>query len=146
MELTPVAARVLGCLLEKQRTTPDLYPLSLNSVVGACNQTTNRWPVVRYDESVVQAGLDELRDMFWHAVTPSLGRPTAEEADLLPLFLRPDAFGHDTNAAERAAETIHGAGAGRAIRDKADAIQHKRSAPPPPALPPSPSSVRPKGK
>lgn len=63
MELTPVAARVLGCLLEKQRTTPDLYPLSLNSVVGACNQTTNRWPVVRYDESVVQAGLDELREL-----------------------------------------------------------------------------------
>ena len=63
MELSPVAARVLGCLLEKQRTTPDLYPLSLNSVVSACNQTTNRWPVVRYDESVVQAGLDELREL-----------------------------------------------------------------------------------
>ena len=63
MELTLVAARVLGCLLEKQRTTPDLYPLSLNSVVGACNQTTNRWPVVRYDQSVVQAGLDELREL-----------------------------------------------------------------------------------
>ncbi len=63
MELSPVAARVLGCLLEKQRTTPDLYPLSLNSLVSACNQTTNRWPVVRYDESVVQAGLDELREL-----------------------------------------------------------------------------------
>ena len=63
MEITPVAARVLGCLLEKQRTTPDLYPLSLNSVVSACNQTTNRWPVVRYDETVVQAGLDELREL-----------------------------------------------------------------------------------
>ena len=63
MELSPVAARVLGCLLEKQRTTPDLYPLSLNSLVGACNQTTNRWPVVRYEEAVVQAGLDELREM-----------------------------------------------------------------------------------
>ena len=103
-------------------------------------------PALADESSVKREGLDELRDMFWHALTPSLGRPTAEEADLLPLFLRPDAFGHDTNAAERAAESIHGAGAGRAIRDKADAIQHKRSAPPPPALPPSPSSVRPKGK
>ncbi len=63
MELSVVAARVLGCLLEKQRTTPDLYPLSLNSLVGACNQTTNRWPVVRYDEATVQAGLDELREL-----------------------------------------------------------------------------------
>ena len=63
MELSAVAARVLGCLLEKQRTTPDLYPLSLNSLVGACNQTTNRWPVERYDESAVQAGLDELREL-----------------------------------------------------------------------------------
>ena len=63
MELSAVAARVLGCLLEKQRTTPDLYPLSLNSLVGACNQTTNRWPVVRYDEATVQAGLDELREL-----------------------------------------------------------------------------------
>ena len=61
MEISPVAARVLGCLIEKQRTTPDLYPLSLNSLVAACNQTTNRWPVVRYDEGIVQAGLDELR-------------------------------------------------------------------------------------
>lgn len=63
MELSPVAARVLGCLLEKQRTTPDLYPLSLNSLVGACNQTTNRWPVVCYDEATVEAGLDELRGL-----------------------------------------------------------------------------------
>ncbi len=62
VELSPVAARVLGCLVEKQRTTPDLYPLSVNALVGACNQTTNRWPVVRYDEATVQAGLDELRE------------------------------------------------------------------------------------
>lgn len=61
MELTPVAARILGCLLEKQRTTPDQYPLSLNALASACNQTTNRWPVVRYDADTVEAGLDELR-------------------------------------------------------------------------------------
>ena len=63
MEISPVAARILGCLVEKERTTPDLYPLSLNSLLSACNQTTNRWPVVRYDEDTVEAGLDELRGL-----------------------------------------------------------------------------------
>ncbi len=63
MQISPVAARILGCLLEKERTTPDQYPLSLNALVNACNQTTNRWPVVRYDEATVEAGLDELRGL-----------------------------------------------------------------------------------
>ena len=52
---------MLGCLVEKARTTPDQYPLSLNALVTACNQTTNRWPVVRYDEGTVEAALDDLR-------------------------------------------------------------------------------------
>ncbi len=61
MQISPEAARVLGCLVEKARTTPDQYPLSLNALVNACNQTTNRWPVVRYDEHTVEAALDDLR-------------------------------------------------------------------------------------
>lgn len=61
MELGPVEARILGCLLEKARTTPDQYPLSLNALVGACNQSTNRAPVVTYDAEIVEAGLDDLR-------------------------------------------------------------------------------------
>jgi uncharacterized protein YceH (UPF0502 family) len=61
VQVSPVAARILGCLVEKSHTTPDQYPLSLNALVTACNQSTNRWPVVRYDESTVEAGLDELR-------------------------------------------------------------------------------------
>lgn len=61
MQISAEAARVLGCLIEKARTTPDQYPLSLNALVNACNQTTNRWPVVRYDERTVEAALDELR-------------------------------------------------------------------------------------
>jgi uncharacterized protein YceH (UPF0502 family) len=61
MRLSPHAARVLGCLVEKARTTPDQYPLSLNALVTASNQTTNRWPVVRYDEGTVEVALDELR-------------------------------------------------------------------------------------
>ncbi|MGZ4677844.1 MAG: YceH family protein [Acidimicrobiia bacterium] len=63
MELSAEAARVLGCLVEKARTTPDQYPLSLNALVGACNQTTNRWPVVRYGEGTVENALDELRTL-----------------------------------------------------------------------------------
>jgi uncharacterized protein YceH (UPF0502 family) len=61
MRLSPQAARVLGCLVEKARTTSDQYPLSLNALVTACNQTTNRWPVVRYDEGTVEVALDDLR-------------------------------------------------------------------------------------
>jgi uncharacterized protein YceH (UPF0502 family) len=62
MSLSPEEARVLGCLLEKERTTPDAYPLSLNALVAACNQSTNRSPVVRYDEPTVEAALDTLRE------------------------------------------------------------------------------------
>lgn len=60
MELDGVQIRILGCLLEKQRTTPDAYPLSLNSLRLACNQSTNRDPVVDYDEATVRAALGEL--------------------------------------------------------------------------------------
>ena len=52
--------RVLGCLLEKQRTTPDQYPLSLNALRLACNQSTNREPVVDYDESTIREALHRL--------------------------------------------------------------------------------------
>ena len=56
----PVELRVLGCLIEKQRTTPDAYPLSLNSLRLACNQSTNRDPVVDYDEPAIRVALDRL--------------------------------------------------------------------------------------
>ena len=46
MELTPAETRVLGCLMEKERTTPENYPLTLNSLIGACNQLTNREPIL----------------------------------------------------------------------------------------------------
>ena len=61
IELTPEEARVLGVLMEKSVTTPDNYPLSLNAVVTACNQSTNRDPIVRYSETEVDAALDSLR-------------------------------------------------------------------------------------
>lgn len=59
-ELTATEARVIGCLLEKQVTTPEQYPLSVNGVVTACNQKTNREPVMNLSESEVQDQLDNL--------------------------------------------------------------------------------------
>ncbi|HEY3901169.1 MAG TPA: YceH family protein [Chthoniobacter sp.] len=60
--LTAVESRILGCLLEKERLTPENYPLSLNGLTVACNQSTNREPVVSYDEKTVDAGLTSLRE------------------------------------------------------------------------------------
>lgn len=62
LDLSPVEARILGCLLEKERTVPENYPLSLNSLITACNQTTNREPVTAYDEKTVEAGIGGLRE------------------------------------------------------------------------------------
>ncbi len=59
-DLSPVETRILGCLVEKERTTPEYYPLSLVSLTAACNQTTNRDPIVGYDEKTVERGLDSL--------------------------------------------------------------------------------------
>ena len=60
-----VEMRVLGCLVEKQRTTPDAYPLTLNSLRLACNQSTNRDPVVDYDEAIIRKALGELGRRRW---------------------------------------------------------------------------------
>jgi uncharacterized protein len=60
IELTPVEARVIGCLIEKEVTTPDQYPLSLNALTNACNQKTNREPVMELTEVQVQAAVDAL--------------------------------------------------------------------------------------
>lgn len=60
IELNAVEARIIGCLLEKQITTPDQYPLSLNALVSACNQKSNREPVMGLDELTVQRTVDEL--------------------------------------------------------------------------------------
>jgi len=60
VELSPLEARIIGCLIEKQITTPDQYPLSLNSLVSACNQKSNRDPVMDLDEATVRNTLDGL--------------------------------------------------------------------------------------
>lgn len=60
IELTPIEARVIGCLIEKQLTTPDQYPLSLNALVNACNQKSNRDPLLELQERIVQQTVDDL--------------------------------------------------------------------------------------
>ncbi len=62
-DLDPIEARVLGCLAEKDLATPDYYPLSLNALVNACNQKTNREPVTEYDETTVHEALISLREL-----------------------------------------------------------------------------------
>jgi uncharacterized protein YceH (UPF0502 family) len=65
MDVDAVEIRVLGCLIEKQRTTPDAYPLSLNALRLACNQATNRDPVVAYEEREIKAALDRMSNRGW---------------------------------------------------------------------------------
>jgi uncharacterized protein YceH (UPF0502 family) len=78
-----VELRVLGCLIEKQRTTPDTYPLSLNSLRLACNQTTNRDPVVDYDEPTIRAALDRLTRRRWVRLASGAGSRAVKYRHLL---------------------------------------------------------------
>lgn len=105
--LSPLALRIIGCLLEKQVTTPEQYPLSLNAVVTACNQKSNREPVMNLSESEVQDELDRLvkshlatansgfgqrvakyEQRFCNSTFGNLQLSSAEVAVLTLLFLR----------------------------------------------------------
>jgi uncharacterized protein len=103
VEPDAVEIRVLGCLIEKQRTTPDAYPLTLNALRLACNQSTNRDPVVDYDESTIRGGLERLGRRKWttlaswsnrramkyrHTLDSALGLSDGEIALLCVLMLR----------------------------------------------------------
>jgi uncharacterized protein len=92
VDADPVELRVLGCLLEKQRTTPDQYPLSLNALRLACNQSTNRNPVVDYDEGVIKAALQRTYRRGWTRLTSGHGSRAAKYRHLLDeaLHLAPD--------------------------------------------------------
>jgi hypothetical protein len=83
VDLSAVELRVLGCLIEKQRTTPDVYPLSLNSLRSACNQSTNRDPVVSYDEPMIRAALNELSRRGWVRLASGPGSRAAKYRHLL---------------------------------------------------------------
>jgi len=101
--LNPVEIRILGCLLEKQKTTPDTYPLTLNALRLACNQSTNRDPVVDYSEELVQDTLQGMHrreltrvasghgsrsSKYRHLVTETLGLDDALQSLLCVLLLR----------------------------------------------------------
>lgn len=98
-----VAVRVLGSLIEKESTTPDNYPLTLNALVAACNQTSNRDPVLTLDEATVSSSLKELsgrslvREVYRsdsrakryrHLMSESMNLHPAESAVLCVLMLR----------------------------------------------------------
>jgi hypothetical protein len=74
--LDPVEVRVLGALIEKEATTPEYYPLSLNALVNACNQKTNRHPVVEYDSETVRDATERLRAKRFVMVILGSGRVT----------------------------------------------------------------------
>src|SRR5215475_9193345 len=78
MDASAAEIRVLGCLIEKQRTTPDQYPLSLNALRLACNQSTNRDPVVDYDEATVRHALDGLARRGWTRLASGPGSRAAK--------------------------------------------------------------------
>jgi uncharacterized protein len=103
VDLSAPEIRVLGCLLEKQRTTPEAYPLSLNALRLACNQSTNRDPVTEYDEAILRDALHRLSRRRWarlasgagsrapkyrHLLDEALGLPEDELAVLCVLMLR----------------------------------------------------------
>ncbi|HEU4392951.1 MAG TPA: YceH family protein [Solirubrobacterales bacterium] len=84
MEPDAVEVRVVGCLIEKQRTTPDAYPLSLNALRLACNQSTNRSPVVDYDEATVAEALRRLALRGWTRLASGAGSRARKYRHLLP--------------------------------------------------------------
>jgi hypothetical protein len=83
-----VELRVLGCLIEKQRTTPETYPLSLNALRLACNQSTNRDPVVDYDEPTIRSALDRLSQKGWARLASGPGSRAAKFRHLFDEALR----------------------------------------------------------
>jgi uncharacterized protein YceH (UPF0502 family) len=74
--LHPAELRVLGTLIEKEITTPEYYPMTLNSLVAACNQKTNRWPVSEYTEDEVIVGIEGLKLRGYAASITGSGRVT----------------------------------------------------------------------
>ena len=117
--LTDVEIRVLGSLIEKEMTTPDYYPMSLNALTNACNQSSNREPVVHYDEATVAGAIESLRKQslvrvvqqsgsrvfkYRHLVNETLGLVSRQAAVLDILMLRgPQTLGELKTRASRLA-------------------------------------------
>ncbi len=87
IELNEIEARIVGCLIEKENTTPDYYPLTLNALVNACNQKSNRNPVVSYEEETVEKGLESLQRKDVVYLFYGSGSRTPKYKHLLPKLL-----------------------------------------------------------
>ena len=90
LELNEIEARIIGCLIEKEHTTPDYYPLTLNALTNACNQKSNRNPVVDYDEQTAQQTLDSLLAKDFVYLFYGSGSRTPKYKHLLPKVLELD--------------------------------------------------------
>ncbi len=120
MEPDAVEIRVLGCLVEKQHTTPDVYPLSLNSLRLACNQATNREPVVDYDEQAVVEALRRLALRGWTRLASGAGSRARKYRHLLD-----QAFGlDDAEVSLLAVLMLRGPQTPGELKQRADRLHH----------------------
>ncbi|HEX2393069.1 MAG TPA: YceH family protein [Solirubrobacterales bacterium] len=123
MEPDSVEIRVLGCLIEKQRTTPDIYPLSLNALRLACNQSTNRDPVVDYDEQTVSEALRRLALRGWTRLASGAGSRARKYRHLLS-----DVFGFDdAEISLLAVLMLRGTQTPGELKQRADRLHHFQS-------------------
>ncbi len=129
LDVNAVEIRILGSLVEKQRTTPDAYPLTLNALRAACNQSTSRDPVVSYDDATLREALERLGRRGWsrlasgphsrspkyrHLLEEALGLDGPEQSVLAVLMLR----GPQTSAELRArTERLHAFASVAAVDD-----------------------------
>ena len=117
LDVSAVEIRILGSLIEKQRTTPDAYPLTLNALRAACNQSTSRDPVVEYDDATLREALERLGRRGWTRLASGPHSRSPKYRHLLD-----EALGARRAGAERAGG--------------ADAARRRR---PPPSCAPAPS-------
>lgn len=123
MEPDSVEIRALGCLIEKQRTTPDVYPLSLNGLRLACNQATNRDPVVDYDEATVTEALRRLALRGWTRLASGAGSRARKYRHLLN-----DVFGFDgAEISLLAVMMLRGIQTPGELKQRADRMHHFES-------------------
>ena len=138
--MTPVQQRIVGCLVEKELTTPDQYPLSMNALLAACNQTTNRDPVVQLDQRVVENALENLKaeglvrvifsrgnrvDKYRHVLDEKLDLAPPDVAVLAVLLLR----GPQTAAELRArTERLHAFASNEAVESVLERLSAREPA------------------
>jgi uncharacterized protein len=137
VEPDAVEIRVVACLVEKQRTTPDQYPLTLNSLRLACNQSTNRDPIVEYDDATIRSALDRLTRRKWatlaswstarsvkykHLLDQALGLSDAQLALMTILMLRGE---QTAGELRQRAERIHRFDSGEEVERSLDELTER---------------------